>query len=155
MMEPKLYSISELTTILNLHPKTILRFIHEGKIKARKIGRSWMVSENDLTVYCHGELSISPTPALSPVYENLEDRITVSAVIEIKEQNSEEASRLSNSLLAMLNSSKGSNGKTRFDFFYYPEVEKAKYVFYGSPEFVGLIMTTFNQLCSNIGDSHE
>jgi hypothetical protein len=31
-MELKLYTISDLTTILNLHPKTILRFIHEGKI---------------------------------------------------------------------------------------------------------------------------
>ena len=47
-MEIKMYSISDLAKILNLHPKTILRFIHEKRIAARKIGRSWMVSEKEL-----------------------------------------------------------------------------------------------------------
>lgn len=156
-MELKFYSISDLTKILNLHPKTILRFIHEEKIKAVKIGRSWKVSEDDLKVYCHGELSGKQTPDLTTKYDTLKDRISVSAVVEINEQNSEEASRLSNSLLAMLNSDKNSNGKSRFDFFYYPEIEKAKYVFYGSPEFIGEIMSIFDILCheKETGGCHE
>lgn len=150
-MKPKLYSILDLNTILKLHPKTILRFIHEGKIKARKIGRSWMVSEDDLKIYCHGELSSKQYPEFSPNYDTLEDRISVSTVVEINEQNSEEASRISNSLLAMLNSEKGSHGKSRFDFFYYPETGKAKYIFYGSPGFIGRIMNTFEVLCNKKG----
>ena len=48
-MKLKLYSISDLAPLLNLHPKTILRFIHEGKIQARKIGRSWRVSEERIS----------------------------------------------------------------------------------------------------------
>lgn len=154
-MDTKLYSISELTDILKLHPKTILRFIHENKIKAKKIGRSWMVSENDLKIFCHGELSNNESFNETPSYETLKDRISVSAVVEIKEQNSEEASRISNSLMAMLNSEKDSNGKSRFDFFYYPEIEKAKCVFYGSPGFIGRILNTFELLCSEKGDSNE
>ena len=146
-MDLKLYTISDLTTILNLHPKTILRFIHEGKIKARKIGRSWMVGDDDLKSYGHGELADRQAPAPSPSYETLKSRISVSAVIEIIEQNSEEASRISNSLIAMLNSEKGAGGKARFDFFYYPEIEKAKYVFYGSPEFIARILHVFDELC--------
>jgi hypothetical protein len=145
-MHHKMYSIADLTTILNLHPKTILRFIHEDKIKARKIGRSWMVGEDDLTIYCHGELAGKQAPELSPRYDTLEDRISVSAVVEIKEQNSAEASRISNSLLAMLNSDKDSDGKSRFDHFYYPEIEKAKYVFYGSPGFIAGILNVFEAL---------
>lgn len=154
-MDLKLYSISDLSAILNLHPKTILRFIHEKKIKARKIGRSWMVNEEDLKIYCHGELSGKLPPELSPKYETLKDRISVSAVVEINEQNSEEASRISNSLMAMLNSYRNINEKPRFDFFYYPEIEKAKYVFYGSSEFIEGIMKTFNILCSQKGDFNE
>ncbi len=154
-MKPKLYSISDLQTILKLHPKTILRFIHEGKIKARKIGRSWMVSEDELKIYCHGELSDKQIPELTPNYDTLEDRIRVSAVVEIIEQNSDEASRISNSLLAMLNSEKGVNGKSRFDFFYYPETGKAKYVFYGNPGFIGRIMNSFITLCEEKGGYNE
>lgn len=145
-MKLKLYSIPELTTILNLHPKTILRFIHEGKIKARKIGRSWMVSEEELKNYCHAELADSQPAAPSVHYETLKDRISVSAVIEIDEQNSEEASRISNSLMAMLNGEKGTHAEARFDFFYYPEAKKAKYIFYGSPEFIENILHVFNTL---------
>lgn len=150
-MNLKMYSIAELQTILNLHPKTILRFIHEGKIRARKIGRSWKVSENDLKAYCHGELAGGQTSDRTPQYETLEQRITVSAVVEINEQNSEEASRLSNSFMALLNCEKGSQGNSRFDFFYYPEIEKAKYVFYGSAPFVGRILDVFNTLCRTNG----
>jgi excisionase family DNA binding protein len=150
-MELKLYTISDLKNILNLHPKTILRFIHEKKIKARKIGRSWMVSEDDLKSYCHCELSGKEPPAPAPNYDTLGNRIRVSAVIEINEQNSEEASRISNSMIAMLNSEKGSSGNSRFDFFYYPEIEKAKYVFYGSPGFVEKILHSFNELCRGQG----
>lgn len=146
-MRTKLYSISELTKILNLHPKTILRFIAEGKIKARKIGRSWRVTEDDLRVYCHGELNTESTPKQIPNYETIGERISVSAVVEIKEQNSEEASRISNSLMAMLNGDRESDCKSRFDFFYYPEIEKAKYVFYGSPKFVADVLGSFDLLC--------
>jgi len=146
-MEVKLYTISELSKILNLHEKTILRFIHEGKIVARKIGRMWMVSEDDLKAYCHLELAVERKPALKPDYGTIAERISVSAVIEIQEQNSEEASRISNSLMAMLNSESGRGNGNRFDFFYFPEIEKGKYVFYGSSEFIENILHIFNRLC--------
>jgi len=154
-MELKFYTIAELTKILNLHSKTILRFIHEGKIKAKKIGRSWMVSEDALKTYCHNELSGQKPPVQSPHYETLAERISVSAVVEINAQNSEEASRISNTFIAMLNSERGTNGKFRFDFFHYPESEKAKYVFYGTPELIVRILQFFDVLCSRKGDNNE
>lgn len=151
-MELKLYAISELAGMLNLHPKTILRFIHEGKIRARKIGRSWMVSEADLRDYCHAELAGEARQQASPDFETLGERIRVSAVVEIVEQNSEEASRLSNSLMAMLNGERGPDGQARFDSFYYPETGKAKYVFYGGPALVENVLHVFTELCRQKGD---
>lgn len=145
-MEPRLYSISDLTKILKLHPKTLLRFIREGKIRARKIGRSWMVTEEELKAYAHAELAGREKPAEPVSSRTLEERITVSAVIEIDEQNSEEASRISNSLIAMLNCKDSSLGQARFDFFYYPEIRKAKYLLYGSPKFISLILDNFDTL---------
>jgi excisionase family DNA binding protein len=154
-MDTKLYSITDLSKILDLHPKTILRFIREGKIMARKIGRTWRVSEDDLKTFCHCELSSRQVPEFPVRYDTLKDRISVSAVVEINEQHSGEASRISNSMMAMLNSDRESDGKSRFDFFYYPEIEKAKYVFYGSPEFIRRIISTFELLCAETGDKNE
>jgi excisionase family DNA binding protein len=151
-MEQKLYSVAELVEILKLHPKTILRFIHEGKIKARKIGRTWMVGTQELKEYAHAEFAetdaTAAAPRDKPDYGSLSERISVSAVVEIDEQNSEEASRISNSLMAMLNGKDESWGKTRFDFFYYPEIRKAKYLIYGSPKFISAILNTFDLICA-------
>jgi hypothetical protein len=49
--------------------------------------------------------------------------------------------------MAMLNSDRDSDGKSRFDFLYYPEIEKAKYIFYGSPGFISRIIDAFEVLC--------
>ena len=150
-METKLYTITELSKILDLHPKTILRFIKEGKIKGNKVGRSWRVTEAELQRYCHGELSDFKVVEEKVNFETLEDRITISTVIEITEENSSEAARISNSLLAMLQG-KDRDEKGRFDFFYYPEIEKAKYVFYGSPGFIKRIIETFEALMKVKGE---
>jgi excisionase family DNA binding protein len=154
-MSMKLYSIAELTEVLHLHPKTILRFIHEGKIVASKVGRSWRVSQEDLKAYCHAELADQKKPSQPVNYGTLADRISVSAVIEIKEQNSEEATRLSNLVLAMLNSERAANAGNRFDFFYYPEIEKAKYIFQGSPDFIRRIIDSFAAISGSQGDKHD
>lgn len=154
-MELKLYSISDLTEILKLHRKTILRFIHEGKLPARKIGRSWMVTEQDLKAYCHGTSHVQIPPKPSTDYETLNDRIRVSAVVEINEQDSEEASRISNSLLAMLNGASASDGSTRFDFFYYPEARTSKYTFYGTPASIRRLVSAFEVLCQSTGGQHD
>ncbi|MBN1533347.1 MAG: helix-turn-helix domain-containing protein [Spirochaetes bacterium] len=152
-MDQTMYSIEELTSILRLHRKTILRFIHEGKIRARKIGRSWMVTRDDLREYTHAELASDDRAAVPRQSGPLVDRIAVSAVVEINEQNSEEAARISNSLMAMLNCKDESWGRTRFDFFYHPEIQKARYVLYGSPKFIGTIMETFEALCRQRGEA--
>ena len=145
-METKLYSIEELAGILKLHPKTILRFIHEGKIGARKIGRTWRVSAEDLKKYAHAELDGPGRADAEPRDPSVAPRITVSAVVEIDEQGSEEASRVSNSLMAMLNGKDEAWGPTRFDFFYYPEIRKAKYVLYGSAKFIAAVLGSFDTL---------
>ena len=150
-MTEKLYSIAELAEILKLHPKTLLRFIHENKITAKKIGRSWMVTEEALKTYVHGELAQNKPATGKPVYEDLYQRIHVSAVIEISEHSSEETTRISNTLMAMLNSAGNEEG-IRFDCVYYPEIEKAKYLVHGKPEGIRRILQAFEILCAQEGN---
>ncbi len=145
-MSTQFYSIEDLTKILKLHPKTILRFIHEGKIKAQKMGRAWRVSQADLKEYTHAELSPSEKTDKPVDFGSMKSRMKVSAVIEINEQNSEEASRLSNSLMAALNCKDPTWANSRVDSFYYPKIQKAKYVLYGTPAFISEIMAMLSRL---------
>ncbi len=142
-MEQKLYSIKDLVPILRLHPKTLLRFIGEGKIRARKIGRSWMVHEDDLREYAHAELAGSGRSSDAASAGAPPERVAASAVVEISGWNPEEASRLSNHLIAMLNGKDESRGRTRFDFSYDPAAGRAKYTLYGRPSFLAAAMRAF------------
>ena len=44
----KLYDIQEIAKTLNIHPQTVRRWIHSGKLPARKLGKAYYISEQEL-----------------------------------------------------------------------------------------------------------
>lgn len=54
MNEKRLYRIPELESILGLSKVTLREYFKKGKIKARKMGRSWVVSAKNLDEYING-----------------------------------------------------------------------------------------------------
>lgn len=134
-----MYTVQQLAQVLSLHPKTVQRFIREGKIQATKIGREWRVRNEDLRKFAHGELSA--VPAAEPVpTSRLADRVQVTAVIELEEGHSSEVSRISNSLIAVLNCKDPRYGAARYDLVYHPEIRKARFVIHGSPLFIRTLL---------------
>lgn len=144
-MESRFYSVEELSEILDLHPKTVQRFIREGKIRGRKIGRSWKVNHKDLRDFAHAELSTETISENRTGYAEpgAKDRITVSTVVEIHEKDPDEASRISNSLMAMLNCKDPSWGQCDFRVMQFPESGTARFIVNGTPRFIAEIMSFF------------
>jgi len=134
-----MYTVQELAEILSLHPKTVQRFIREGKIKATKIGREWRVRKEDLRDFAHAELSAPPTDEPRAT-TRLADRVQVTAVIELDEGHSTEVSRISNSLIAALKSKDPRFGEARYDLVYHPEIRKARFVVHGTPLFIRTLL---------------
>jgi excisionase family DNA binding protein len=133
-----MYTVTQLTKLLDLHPKTVRRFIREGKIKATKIGREWRVRPEDLRDYAHGELADRPAGPRSPT--PMLERVRVSAVIELTEGHSDEVSHISNSLIAMLKGKDPAWGPSRYDLIFHPETGKARFILNGSPLFVRTLL---------------
>jgi excisionase family DNA binding protein len=46
-----LYSVEELSKILDIQETTIRKYLREGKLKGRKLARKWYVTEESLTEY--------------------------------------------------------------------------------------------------------
>ena len=38
------YTVEQISTMLKIHPKTVQRYIREGKLRATKIGKGWRVA---------------------------------------------------------------------------------------------------------------
>ncbi|MBA7558495.1 DNA-binding protein [Candidatus Atribacteria bacterium 1244-E10-H5-B2] len=54
VVNTKLYSVEDLVSMLNLSARTVRVYLREGKIKARKIGLSWYVTEENLQKFIEG-----------------------------------------------------------------------------------------------------
>jgi excisionase family DNA binding protein len=48
------YTVDQVAELLNLHPKTLQRYIREGKLKATKLGKSYRITGHDLSVFTEG-----------------------------------------------------------------------------------------------------
>ena len=144
-----MYTVDQLAKLLDLHPKTVRRFIREGKIKATKIGREWRVRQDDVREYAHGELA--DRPAEPQPTAPLEDRVRVSAVIELSEGHSDEVTRISNSLIAVLNGKDPEWGPARYDLIYHPETRKARFILNGSTLFIRTLLEMVEVLAQRDG----
>lgn len=49
-MSEKTYRIEEVAKILNVSVRSVFRYIHDGKLRATKIGY-WRIAEADLTAF--------------------------------------------------------------------------------------------------------
>ena len=146
-MDKILYSVKEVAEILDLHPKTVQRFIREGKLKARKIGRAWKISIDDFKEYAHAELSGAQSPIIDEKpLSAINERLTVSAVIELREAGNSEAERISNTLIAVLNGKDPSWGAARYDYVYQPETGTARFILYGTPLFISSMLKMLEPL---------
>ena len=56
MFEVKMYTIKDLTKILNVSPRTLHTYIKEGRLKgAIKLGGKWQISEDNIKRFLQGE----------------------------------------------------------------------------------------------------
>jgi len=149
-----MYTVEELARILSLHPKTVQRFIREGQLKGTKIGREWRVRKEDLRDFAHAELSAPPADEPRAT-TRLADRVQVSAVIELDEGHATEVSRISNSLIAVLNNKDPRFGEARYDLVYHPEVRKARFVVHGTPLFIRTLLELVDVLLQQDAPAEE
>jgi len=49
------YSVNDMVKLLSLTPVTIRTLLREGKIKGKKVGKRWLVREEELQKYLNGE----------------------------------------------------------------------------------------------------
>lgn len=129
------YTVNEAATLLKLHPKTIRRKIRDGELGSTRIGRQYRITQEQLDAFC-AHLSIVPesTKVIT------ERQVVASCVVDVDAISPDEGSRITNSLMAVLNSS--STG-ARVDSLYYEEVGKLKIILHGNvrscQELLGLV----------------
>lgn len=129
-MAEQYYTVERVSQMLTIHPKTIQRYIREGKLRASKVGKSWRVTGHDLSVF----LENGASPAGMETREerlHLKDRTKASAVVDISVCEKDDAIRIVNTLTAVLNAKPPELGSSSMHTQYILEENKLRITLWG------------------------
>lgn len=114
------YSAEEVAELLGLHVRTVRRFIREGKLRARRIGKQYRIAEGDLRALVGSEGPVRSA--------NRSRRVLVSTTVDIDAIGKEEQARLVTPLMGVFHSLRDEQGSKRLDAIYYEEQGRLRVV---------------------------
>jgi len=135
-MSTQLYTADEVAGLLNLHVKTIRRYVRDGRLKARRIGKEYRIARADLDDFA-GE-----TRALVVRTRH----VIASSIVDIDAISPDESHRITTMIMASLNSRKGEADFPRVDSIYYPEQAKLRVTITASPVLTCELLRMINAL---------
>ena len=150
-MKEKFYTIDQIAEILGMHHKTIRKFITEGKLRATKVGKQWRISGHDLSLFMEdNNVNIKNNNKLESEKiefstgdvdsNNKTSKINVSTVIDINEVDIDEHKRISNMLLALMNSKDSKIRNSTINIKYYKNNKNLKVMLWGDIEFTNAML---------------
>jgi excisionase family DNA binding protein len=89
-MSEEVYTVEHAAERLKLHPKTVLRFIRDGRLRAAKVGKSYRILRSDLESLIRQETWAGASPARSDA-----PGARVTTVVDLEGLGPERAQRLS------------------------------------------------------------
>jgi len=113
-MTSSLYSAEQVAEMLNLHVKTVRRYVRDGRLKAKRIGKEYRITRADLEAFA-GEVR----PAEKEVPRTR--HVIASSIVDVDAISPRESDRVTTMIMASLNARRGEGDFPRVDSIYYPE----------------------------------
>jgi excisionase family DNA binding protein len=142
-MGEKYYSVDNISKMLGIHPKTVRRYITEGKLRAVKVGKLYRVSGHDLSLFVE-ERGLGLKTDRDE--ENPPEKLAVSAVADISVRDSDEADRISSMLLAVMNSHDPLLHQSSLNVRQYEGGHQLRVMLWGSARFVVQMLESIEAL---------
>lgn len=139
----KYYTVEQVAKLLSMHPKTIQRYIREGKLQANKIGKCWCITGHDLSIFVEKTGHDNPEDAICS-----QNKTVVSSVVDIRVNDSEECNRIVNMITAALNNKPQEFGMSSMHTQYLGYENKLRVTLWGNVDFMKVafeILSTVTQ----------
>ena len=115
-MHARLLTAEEVADRLNLHVRTIRRFIREGRLKATRIGKEYRIADADLAGFAGA--AAAPAPSAR--------HVVASTVVDVSGIGARERDRITTMVMAALNMRKREPDFPRVDTIEYAEHAKLR-----------------------------
>lgn len=127
------YTVEQAAELLALHPKTIQRYIREGRLQAKKVGKSWRITEHDLRAFAERTESCSLHPDIKT---DPEDRVLISSVVDIRIDHFDQGARIAGMLISALNSKPSEFGRSSAHIQHLEYENKVRVSLWGTLSFI-------------------
>ncbi len=147
-MKGRYCTVQEASETIGVHPKTIRRYIYDGKLSARKIGREWQVDivsieellKNSTNSCCS---SSSSEDDYCVFMDNdgfqSDDEIQICSIIDIYIENKNILTEILNGINLKVNNYDETK-KFKYNYVYDNALKKTRLVFWGSADFMSQII---------------
>ncbi len=142
-MYEKFYDAEKVAEILDLHVKTVHRYIREGKLRGHKVGKAWRVASHDLSIFMETNSAMLDSGIIG---NKRELKINVSAVVDIEAIDTDEAIRIANTLTAVMNTKPESSGKATLQTQYIAPEGRLRVMLWGQIQLVETLLSSLNVL---------
>lgn len=150
-MTNQYYTVGQISIMLDIHPKTLQRYIREGKLRATKIGKCWRITGHDLSTFTeHAEPGKTKNPLYS--HTNAEEKVIVSSVIDINVIGRDEAIRIMNTLTASLNTKPPEYGRSSMHTQFIEAEYKVRITLWGNARFMASMLDAVDMLTRQIDE---
>ena len=119
-MSDEIYTVEQVAERLKLHPKTVLRFIREGRLRAVKVGRSWRILRAELAAF-----------GGFPAAENAPG-VRVTAIVDVADIGPERAQRLASFVTSLRMGAETPARPMSLDIAHDPALRHVKVVIVGA-----------------------
>lgn len=151
-MDIKYYTVDEASSLIGVHTKTVRRYIYSGKIKALKIGGQWRITEDDLGEYlntgsCKSRCDESSSNISSDDFcvfmdgqaFDSNDSFQICSIVDYFIGEESKLKFIAADLMEIV-STQDSTNSSKFNYVYNKEDQKARFVLWGSPDFMEKVM---------------
>ncbi|WP_036720153.1 helix-turn-helix domain-containing protein [Paenibacillus harenae] len=150
-----LLTVDQLAQMLELHPRTIRRYIRDKQLKASKVGGEWRIRKEDAEVFIGGRLAELKAEATEDIQAFIQGKdseiggkLQVCTVLDCY-VGTPEAMKISEIIMWHMNESNPKRGKAKFQYFYDDTDKKGRYIIWGNPIFVGTVLSAVGESINN------
>jgi excisionase family DNA binding protein len=129
------YTPDEVAERLDLHVRTVRRFIREGKLKAVRIGKQYRIASRDLDDFVGADERRD-----SPSRDSRRRRVIVSTAVDIEAISPEQSYRIATMLTGTFNAARDESPGKRLDCIYYEELGRLRIVINADLDFASAVL---------------
>lgn len=156
-MDDIFYSVEEVAIKLNVHPRSIRRYIASGELNGIREGKKWAIRQNELTAFINDR-----NPSHRERGQGIKEddlcvfmdrgnhhpncRIRITTVVDVKTEDPESLDPLIVDLKAVMARNEHAHCfESKFEYVFSPKGKKMRFVIWGSPEMIAQAMSVLGE----------